>query len=283
MKYVYFPGCKIPYYLPQYDEATRAVMNLLEVELIDIELNCCGYPIRHSRIEASVYSSARILAIAEQRNLPLLTPCKCCYGNLKYAAYCLEENAVLRGRINELLHEEDLAWHGITEIRHLLSVFSEDVGIKELAGRIVRSFQSLNVAVHYGCHALRPADVVDFDNPFAPARFEKLVALTGATPVEWPLKLECCGAPIWEKNRSLALELLSKKRASARHAGADIICTACTYCQNQFDRVPDDAANENRMDMLPSVLYPQLLGLAMGLDRTLLGLEKNRIIWSPSV
>jgi len=59
MKFALFAGCKIPFFLPQYGLAGQAVLNALEVELVDMEFNCCGYPIRHRSFEAFVLSAAR--------------------------------------------------------------------------------------------------------------------------------------------------------------------------------------------------------------------------------
>ena len=85
MEYALFLGCKIPYFVPQYETATRSVCSELGVGLIDIEFNCCGYPVRNLDFDSFLLSSARNLALAEQAGLQITTPCKCCYGSLKKA------------------------------------------------------------------------------------------------------------------------------------------------------------------------------------------------------
>lgn len=280
--YLYFPGCKISTYLPQYDRSTRAVLTLFDIELDDLELNCCGYPARHLQMTAAVYSAARILALAVQKKLPIVTPCKCCYGNLKYADYWLRENMELRRQVNNLLQSEDLVWTEGVPVRHLLSVLAEDVGLEKLKTAVVKPLKGVKVAAHYGCHALRPGNVTQFDNPLAPTIFENLIEATGATAVEWPLRLECCGHPIWEKNDQLSLTLMTRKLMDAQDAGAQLLATACTYCQMQFDAVrKEHLAREQLVESLPAVLYPQLLGLALGISRSELGLDENNIRWKP--
>jgi heterodisulfide reductase subunit B len=60
---------------------------------------------------------------------------------------------------------------------------------------------------------------------------------------------------------------------SARQAGADVLCVACPHCQMQFTRRPEGWAQEKDSGLfLPSLLYPQLLGLSLGLDEKVLGL-----------
>ena len=121
MRYAYFPGCKIPHHLPQYGESVRAVCRALDVELADIEFNCCGYPVRNESEVASVFSAARNFALAERAGLPIMTPCKCCFGNLKYAASRLHESERLAGEVRRLLAREGLDLPQRMEVRHLLT------------------------------------------------------------------------------------------------------------------------------------------------------------------
>ena len=280
MKFLFFAGCKIEKNLKQYEISSRAVLKALDVELIDVELNCCGYPERSRNMVASVFAAARNLALALKFNLDILTPCKCCFGNLKWAISRLREDAELRERINALLVAEGLYWEDTVQVRHLLSVLYQDIGLETIRAAIHRPFQQLRIAPHYGCHALRPGRVVQFDNPLAPTLFEKLVAVTGAEAVSWSRRLECCGNPLWERNNPLALHMMWKKLESARDAGADFLCAACTYCQIQFDRIRAEESS-GRMAFwkreLPSILYPQLLGLSMGLPESDLGIGNNVI------
>ncbi|WP_319582230.1 heterodisulfide reductase-related iron-sulfur binding cluster [uncultured Pseudodesulfovibrio sp.] len=134
------------------------------------------------------------------------------------------------------------------------------------------------MATHYGCHALRPSKVVQFDDPLAPTLFDRLVEVTGAESIDWPLKLQCCGNPLWGKNDALSLDLSVKKLEDAEKSEAHALCVACTYCQIQFDTVQKEhiAGKKSKVSM-PSVLYPQLLGLAMGMDSGVLEMDMNGI------
>jgi heterodisulfide reductase subunit B2 len=276
MKYSLFPGCKVPYYLPQYEIAGRLVLNQLGVELEDIEFNCCGYPVRFLDFKAFIFSSARNIALAGQSGLPMLCLCKCCYGTLRYADLLLKQNQGLLIEVNDFLKSEGLHYPEGLEIKHLLNVLSEDILPENILKKNVRPFPVLKVAAHYGCHILRPHDVVQFDNPFNPNKFEKLVEATGAKSVDWPLRTQCCGESLWEKNNPLSLELTTKKIKNAQEYGADLLCVACTHCQMQFDRVGEMMRNEEGENQgLPSILYPQLLGLSLGMDGEALGITKQ--------
>jgi heterodisulfide reductase subunit B len=107
--------------------------------------------------------------------------------------------------------------------------------------------------------------------------FEKLIEVTGAVSIPWEKRLECCGNPLWEKNSELSLGLMDSKLRDAGNAGADYLCSACTYCQIQFDTVQQQAASNGNKPVLASLLYPQLLGLSLGIDGQTLGLARNKL------
>jgi heterodisulfide reductase subunit B len=279
MKFALFLGCNIPARLEQYESSSRAILGRLGVELVDIaDFNCCGYPIRNIDYKTSVLSAARNLALAEREKLNMLVLCKCGYGMLKKASHVLSEYPSIREDVNAILKKEGLEFRGKTEIKHLLSVLYHDVGIEAIKEKITKPYSELKIATHYGCHALRPSEIVQFDDPVNPTLFDKLVEATGAESIYWQSRLECCGAPLLGTNDELSMDLAGKKLADAKQSGADYLCNACPYCQIQFDtvqRIMMSARGENHA--LPSILYPQLLGLSMGIDRKVLGLGMNQI------
>jgi heterodisulfide reductase subunit B len=279
MEFALFLGCTIPARLNQYESSSRAVLEKLGVGLVDIrEFNCCGYPLRNIDFKVFILSSARNLALAEKKNLNVMTLCKCCYGSLKKADYLLKENASLKKEVNATLEKEGLTYEGRIEVKHLLSVLHKDIGIEAIKGKIAMTFKGLKIATHYGCHALRPSQVVGFDDPVAPTLFDQLVEATGAESIEWPMKLECCGAPLWGVNDKLSMDLTLKKLTDGKKSGADYVCAACPYCHIQFDTVQKMILSQRNVNHpLPSILYTQLLGMSMGVEKRSLGLEMNEI------
>ena len=277
MKFALFLGCNIPARVPQYELSARAVLARLEVELTDIrQFNCCGYPLRNTDQKTALLFAAHNLALAQQEGLDILTLCQCCFGTLKKAAHLLAADARLRNEVNAFLQKENLQYDGNTEVKHLLSVLHKDIGEAAIKETLQASFKDLNIAAHYGCHALRPSDIMQFDDPVAPSLVDKLVALTGAKNIEWSQKLECCGAPMTGVNDDLSMRLTAAKLANAKNAGAAYLSVACPWCQLQFDVVQKQMEAEGRSDTdLPSILYPQLLGLAMGIPGEELGLALN--------
>ena len=279
MKFALFQGCNIPARVSQYADATQAVCDKLDVKLVEFPgFNCCGYPARHLDQRAFVLSAAKNLAIAEKADLDMMVMCKCCYGSLKKAAHMLSEDPDLKKDINTVLATEKLHYDGRVGINHLLTVLHRDVGIEKLQSLISKTYSGLQIAVSYGCHALRPSKITGFDDPISPGIFDELVEITGAFSVDWTRKLDCCGAPLTGINDQLAQDMAARKIGSARDAGAHYICTACPYTHIQFDWVQCQmAADVDNWEPVAPILYPQLLGLCMGIDATTLGLSDNRL------
>ncbi|MBA3019066.1 MAG: disulfide reductase [Desulfobacteraceae bacterium] len=279
MKYTLFLGCNIPARVQQYEASARSVLAGLGVDLKDIkEFNCCGYPLRNSDFKTFVLFSARNMALAEKLGLNVLTLCKCCYGSMKMAEYYMEEDSLLKDEVNETLAKEGLEYNGNLEIKHFLSALYSDIGINTLKEKITRSFKDIKIATHYGCHVLRPSNIMQFDNPVSPVIFDRLVELTGAKSIDWALKLECCGAPVLGINDDLSMNLTKNKLTDGKRSGADYLCTACPWCHLQFDSVQKMMIEQQRINNhLPAILFPQLLGLAMGIDKQALGINMNQI------
>lgn len=279
MKFALFLGCNIPARVQQYDISARAVLDKLGIEVVDNrEFKCCGNPIRNTDNKTFILMAARNLALAEKQGLNMMVLCKCCFGSLKKAAHLMKQDPSIHEEINRLLAREGLRCTGTAEVRHFLSVLYHDIGVTALKEKVTRSFKDLKIATHYGCHALRPSDITGFDDPVAPVLFDELVAATGAKSIDWPLKLECCGAPLLGVNDGLSMDLTGKKLIAGKQAGADFLCVACPYCQMQFDSVQQMLASlRNTNHYLPSVVFPQLLGLAMGIEGNTLGINMNKL------
>jgi heterodisulfide reductase subunit B len=275
MKFALFLGCNIPARVPQYELSARSVLDKLGVEIADNpEFKCCGNPIRNIDQKTFIVMAARNLALAEKQGLDMLVLCMCCFGSLKKAAHVMQHDPAVQAEVNGLLAEEDLHYSGKTEIKHLLSVLYHDIGLAALKAQAGNPFKTLKIATHYGCHALRPSDITQFDDPVAPVVFDALVNATGAKSLDWPLKLECCGAPLLGVNDDLSMELTRKKFADGKRAGANYLCVACPYCHLQFDTVQQTmASRQETAPYLESIVYPQLLGLAMGLGPDVLGIK----------
>jgi len=280
MKYALYLGCTIPARFNNYDASTRHVCEVLGIDLADMEgWGCCGpVHIRSLNHDAFVAMSARNIAIAEEMGLPIMALCNNCFSSLKETNQALKEDKVLRERINEILKNEDLEFKGTTEVKHLVQVLYNDYGLKKIERLIQNPFKDLKVAVHYGCHAIRPSEHLEMGDPENPRILDELVEVTGAESVSWPLKLACCGAPILATNEDMAIHLVKRKLDSVKASGAECTVQICPFCEVMFETEQIKVERDFNVKYgLPAVFYPQLLGLALGISPDLLGFDLNKI------
>jgi heterodisulfide reductase subunit B len=253
-------------------------MRKLGIQLVDIrDFKCCGYPLRNMDRKAFLLSASENLATAEKLGLNIVSLCKCCFGSLKETEHFLKEEGDFQEEIKQALAQKGLKYEGKFEVKHFLSVLYHDVGLDEIKSHISQSYNGLKIATHYGCHALRPSKVTQFDDPIAPSLFDKLVKVTGAESIDYTGRLECCGAPVMGVNDDLSMNITARKLANGKKAGADYLCAACPYCQLQFDHVQKMMISQNGSEALASIVYPQLLGLCMGIDEDTLGIHMNQL------
>jgi len=280
MKYAFFQGCNIPIRIQQYAQSTEAVLNTFGVhlEVVD-DFNCCGYPARNVDEKAYILPSVRNLAIAEKLGLDIMVICNCCFASLQKARNVMAKDPLLKEELNSILAKEGLQYNGSTEIKHFLTVLSEDIGTDEIKKKLVKKFYDLNVSVIHGCHILRPREITNFDDSFVPKITDELMSTAGANSLDWRGKLECCGAALAGINNDLSQKLLVEKIAGAQEAGADFITPVCAYCHLQFDTTQLQLLEQSKTDkILPVLLYPQLLGLCLGIDTATLGITQNSTI-----
>ncbi len=278
MKYAFFQGCNIPVRIEQYASATRAVFQKFDIELVELrEFNCCGYPVRNVDEKSYILPSARNLAVAEQENLDIVVICNCCFASLMKAKNVLESDSRLCDEINHILAKDGLRYTGKALVKHYLSVLYDEVGIDGITQKLLYKVKDLGIAVIQGCHILRPREITHFDNSFVPKITDALVQCIGADILEWPGKLECCGAALAGINDTLSQDLLNDKITGAKQAGAQYITPICSYCHLQFDTAQRNMSPQAN-DILPVLLYPQLLGICLGISLEQLGIEKNSTI-----
>ena len=129
--------------LEAYERATDQVLSRCGVDVMDLDFNCCGYPLRNSRFEGWVLSSARNLALAERAGVDLVTVCACCFGSMKQVDHLLRADPSLRDGANAAIAGERLRCSGSAKVRHLLQVLRDDIGIEGFRARRRRTLRGL--------------------------------------------------------------------------------------------------------------------------------------------
>ena len=278
MKYALFLGCTIPARARNYELSARRVAEKTGIELVDVEdFICCGFPTKAGDMDASLLMAAYNLALARRRNLDVCSLCSSCTSALSEAAHHLQENGKDRERVNQRLSAVGLQYEDPPKIRHFGRVLFEEVGAERIREQFVKDLSGLNIAVHYGCHYLKPSEIHGgFDDPENPNSLEALVALTGATVVDYAGKKTCCGGPVLPVDERLAMKVTKGKLDNLKEAGVDALCLVCPFCSVMYDGNQKSIESMYEIEYKIPVLYlTQVLGMAMGFGRKELGLNMN--------
>ena len=280
MKYAFFLGCLAPVMSRQFELSTRKVAKKLGLELIDVEdFACCGFPIRSVDQETTLLLAARNLSVAEGLGLDICTICTGCASTLAEANKELMHNDGLLEKVNEKLQKIGRTYKGSVKVKHFVRILYEDVGPEKIKSQVKKSLEGLKFASHYGCHYLKPSDVFDkFEDPEFPRSLDELVSALGAETLEYEEKMHCCGGVILDVDDKIALAMAQKKLDHVSAMGADAMVLMCPLCGSMYDR--NQRVMERRFNVaynLPVLFYPQVLGLALGIDPKGLGLDLNRV------
>ena len=280
MRYAYFPGCAAKASTTEANTATRAVAEHLGIELVEFaNFSCCGAGVLHEeRPNLSTAINARNFAIAEREGLDIVTICNTCQLTMAKAKRALDDSAQLRSRINGRLADFNLEYTGKIAIRHLLWVLIEDLGLANLQEKMDTKLAGLNIAPFYGCHMLRPKELLGMDDASQPNSLERLIHTVGANPVDYGSKTDCCGFHVMLVNQQVSVARVASAMTDAKNSGADLVVTPCTLCQLTLDsyQYRADKKAEAKINM-PVIHLPQLIGLALGLDKKKLGLDRHLV------
>lgn len=279
LKYLIFLGCVIPYRLSSYEISARKVLDKLGVELVDMpEFNCCGFPLDPVNHNLMLAMAARNLCLAEQQNLDIMTLCNGCFGILNHVNRELKEDKKIRENVNGYLKKIGMEFKGTITVKHLIHVLAEDVGFEKIKDTVQKPLNPLHVAQHAGCHILRPAKYVGYEDPENPTILKNLIKATGAKCLDYMDETECCGNPIIGVNAEIPLQMAREKLDHIRAVGAQALITVCPFCHLMYDlNQPRIERAFNEKFGIPVLHYPQLLGLAMGMNPDELALDQLRV------
>jgi succinate dehydrogenase / fumarate reductase cytochrome b subunit len=224
----------------------------------------------------TLYLSARNIAISGKENLDLLVPCPMCHLSLTECKNVMKNDEELRNRISDILNSEDLIYSDHVNIVHTVDLLHDKIGLDEIKKHVKKPITDLKVATHYGCHLIRPSEIgrpVDSENP---QKIEKILKTIGANPLDYPEKLDCCGALLNTNLPESALTKTGQKLQKVQEQGYDVFIDVCPWCHRMFDSKQTKAGETVAAKLDIPVLYlTQLIGLAFGISREKLGLNLN--------
>lgn len=260
MRYGFFPGCTQESTSKEFGDSSTAVCRQLGIELEELpDWSCCGASSGHFLNDELSYAlPARNLAIAEREGLDTAVVCAACYLRLRAAQHEARSSPEFRQKLEDLI---GMPYEAKRDVRHLLDILINELGIEEIEKRVKQPLTGLRVAAYYGCYLVRPPKIVAFDDPENPTTMDMLLEALGAEVVDWGAKVDCCGGSLTLTKTEIVENLVQGVADSAQQAGAEAIVVACPMCHSNLD------SRQSAEHKLPILYFTELMGLALGLDR----------------
>jgi heterodisulfide reductase subunit B len=282
MKFALFLGCTIPLKNPHLEKAFREVASILGIELEEMKgVSCCPEPVslQSLNVETWLTLGARNLAIAEKMGLDVITICSGCYETLKTVSVLLGEDKEHLKKINTVLKKINYEYKGTTKVYHFVEIMSQPEWIEKIKSVTVKPLDDLNLAVHYGCHLIRPSKIMRFDHPERPEKIDIILEALGASTHNFATKLECCGycARLQEE---IGDKLVEEKLTELKglEVEIDAMIAVCPACVTQYDRKAKVISRKTDKELDIPILYlPEIMAIAFGVDMEELGLTNRSI------
>jgi len=278
-KYLFYPGCSMEDVARSYMTSLLAIKDGIDIELQEIEdWNCCGATEYFSVNQLPAYALvSRNLALAQEQangTNTIVAPCSACYLNLSKTEQYLRENPALNETVNQALGVGGMKYDpGSLEVRHLLDVIYNDIGLETVKQKVTNPLKGLRIAGYYGCLILRPDVNHRWPDAERQTALEDLLEALGATVVDYPMRSQCCSGHMPQIDCGTAYEMIRYLIRGAADQGADVIAALCPMCQLNLDMYQKEMDRYfGEKYSIPVLYITQLIGLAFGISPDELGI-----------
>ncbi|MEZ5125466.1 MAG: CoB--CoM heterodisulfide reductase iron-sulfur subunit B family protein [Thermoleophilia bacterium] len=273
----YYPGCSLTGTSREFDESLRAVASALDIEIHEIDdWSCCGASSGHMTDHLlGVALPARNLALAEAEGFEqVVAPCAACYNRLASSQHEIASDAQLAERIPEVLGRPFRNSVEVVNANQLLRDAATTIRERVAARGKPNPLIGVKLAAYYGCLLVRPAAIAGGEDPENPSSIDEVIRACGADPIDWNMKVECCGASLSFSRTASVVRLGRSIISDARANGAEAIVVACPLCHSNLD-LRQKAMAQRGQEPLPVLFITQLVGLALGIPPSQLGLDRH--------
>jgi len=281
MKFALFTGCVAKGATRELMLSTTKSAEGLGIEFVEMKsAACCGAGVVSEKnpILADALN-ARTFAIAEEKNLDIVTICSTCQGILKKTECHVDSDPAYKEKINNVLEGGGHKYAGgKIKIQHFANVLATEEGLNLLRAKVKRPLTGLKTAAFYGCYVLRPSELSLYEDPDNPTGMEEIFKILGATPVYYDSRTKCCGFPIVMMNKEASHDMAGNALIDAIDSGADCVVTGCPLCHLSLDAYQPEIDKMNKKGYsIPILHLPQLVALALGYSPQELGMDKHII------
>jgi len=271
-EYSFYPGCSSQSGASSanYLTSVNSMCEELNIKLNTIDdWNCCGASIAYADAGElpRIALSARNIALSEQQHpkQDIVATCAACWLATREASERIAHSTKIKQGTGLVLKEAGLEIKNNKNIRHMVEVLVEDIGMAAITEKVKKPLEGIKIAGYVGCQTNRPFGIngESFENP---RYLDNMVAAVGAEPIRsFEKKVSCCGGALSFSEPEKSFNLIKPILESAMDHGADMIVTPCPMCQMNTE-VYQDEINERfgTHFNIPVVYYSTLMSVAFG-------------------
>lgn len=266
MKFPFYPGCSMHGSARDYLASFRAISRYFGVELEEIkDWTCCAPTAVHgiSQLLSISIPASDLAAVEKSGQDSLVVPCAACYSRFKCAIYEIGESDKTAERVKNCIGYD---FKNSVRVIYPLEIYND---IKHEL--VVKEMSKIKVVAYYGCLLTRPPQVKQYDDCENPQSMDNILRKIGMNVLDWSYKTDCCGATFNLTNKKAFMRMTGKILQEAQKAGADVIAVSCPLCQVNLDSYQFETKGPN----IPVLYFSQLIGLAYGISRKELGLDRH--------
>ncbi len=280
MKLSYFPGCTLKNHAKNFEDSALCSLKNLDVEVEEIRRwNCCGtvFSLATDDLIHHVAPIRNLVRAKEAGSDKLMTLCAMCYNTLKRSNERVRSNPEDLGIINDLMYREEIDYEGDVDVVHLLEILKNEIKFENIAKKAVKSLKGLKVASYYGCYLVRPQEI-GFDDVENPMIIDELMTALGAEAIDFPYKVECCGAYQTVDKPEIIADRTNQILSSAIKQGAEVVTVSCPLCAFNLDQRQKETQQKfPEFKNIPILYFSQLLAIALGCPQDSLRLDLHYI------
>ncbi len=275
----YFPGCTCKADALPFEVSAKAIMRELGYDLAEWDRwTCCGtvHSMASDDLIHHLGTARNLIRVQEEGSDRMVTVCSMCYATMSLSARMFDEDPEKMAKLNDFLYDE-VDYKGGIRVMHLLELLRDDLGFDAVKERVKRPLKGLRVAPYYGCTLVRPEEV-GIDDREQPTVMDDLLRALGATVVDSPFKVECCGSYETVNRPDLVAEKCHRILSDAVGRGADLVITSCPLCEFNLDDRQDNISNiAPNFPGIPVLYFSSLVALAFDLPKEEWGLESAAV------
>ena len=215
--------------------------------------------------------------MAEAVGLEILTPCAAPAGNLCEDLDELRRTPDLLADVNRTLESTcNMQFSGETEVRHLMHVIVEDIGLEKLEEKVVNPLD-FKIAGYYGPNIQRKG-ACGLDDVFLPNYLENVIDSVGGSPISLTSRTQSVGVPSLLSEESTALKQAAGVLSESIDEGAELLVSICNLSHAVLDVYQIKASRITGLDTrIPVIHFTDMLAFSFGHLNTRLAQLKTRV------